>query len=57
MPEDPNDQHTKKPGVPGDLYRNLVLEAMKAIRSQNPQHLIIADGNSVGRDVIPEIMD
>ena len=57
MPEDPNDQHTKKPGVPGHLYRNLVLESIKVIRGQNPDHLIIADGNSVGRDVIPEIMD
>ena len=27
------------------------------IRAANPDHLIIADGNNVGNDVIPEIVD
>lgn len=55
--EDMNDQHSKRSAVPGELYRKLVIAASEAIRSQNPDHLIIADGNNVGRDVIPEIID
>ncbi|WP_020533789.1 glycoside hydrolase family 5 protein [Flexithrix dorotheae] len=55
--EDMNDQHSKRSAIPGDQYRKLALMASKAIRSANPDHLIIADGNNVGRDVIPEIMD
>lgn len=57
MREDMNDQHSRRSAVPGELYRNLVLRASEAIRGQNPNHLIIADGNNVGRDVIPEITD
>jgi aryl-phospho-beta-D-glucosidase BglC (GH1 family) len=57
MREDMNDQHSRRSAVPGELYRKLVIEASKAIRAQNPDHLIIADGNNVGRDVIPEIID
>jgi hypothetical protein len=57
MREDMNDQHSRRSAVPGDLYRKLVIEAIKAIKGQNPDHLIIADGNNVGRDVIPEIID
>ena len=55
--EDMNDQHGKRSAVPGDMYRNLVKRAVEVIRKQNPDHLIIADGNNVGRDVIPEIVD
>lgn len=55
--EDMNDQHSKRSAIPGELYRNLAQRASEAIRSQNPDHLIIADGNNVGRDVIPEIID
>ena len=43
--------------VPGEKYRQLAQAAGKAIWDQNPNHLIIADGNNVGRDVIPEIKD
>src|SRR5690606_25845626 len=57
MREDMNDQHSQRSAVPGELYRKLVVEASKVIRDQNPDHLIIADGNNVGRDVIPEIID
>jgi hypothetical protein len=31
--------------------------AATAIRKENPKHLVIADGNSVGNNVIPEIID
>jgi len=30
---------------------------MEVIKKANPNHVIIADGNNVGRDVIPEISD
>lgn len=55
--EDMNDQHSKRSAVPGDLYRKLAIAASEAIRRENPKHLIIADGNNVGNNVIPEIMD
>jgi len=55
--EDMNDQHSKRGPIPGELYRKVAQGAAKAIRKENPDHLIIADGNNVGRDVIPEIAD
>jgi aryl-phospho-beta-D-glucosidase BglC (GH1 family) len=54
---DMNDQHSARSAVPGDIYRKVAKNALQAIRSQNPDHLVIADGNNVGRDVIPEIAD
>lgn len=54
---DMNDQHSARSAVPGDIYRKVAKNALEAIRSQNPDHLVIADGNNVGRDVIPEIAD
>ncbi|MCK5703486.1 MAG: cellulase family glycosylhydrolase, partial [Cyclobacteriaceae bacterium] len=57
MREDMNDQHSKRGPVPGDIYRKVAKAAAETIRKQNPNHLIIADGNNVGRDVIPEIID
>lgn len=57
MREDMNDQHSKRGPVPGDVYRRVAQAAAKAIRDANPNHLVIADGNNVGNDVIPEIVD
>jgi endoglucanase len=57
MREDMNDQHSKSSAVPGDLYRKVAKGAAEAIRKENPGHLVIADGNSVGNTVIPEITD
>lgn len=57
MREDMNDQHSKRGPVPGDVYRRVAEAAAQAIRQANPNHLIIADGNSTGNDVIPEIID
>lgn len=57
MREDMNDQHSKRSEVPGDVYRMVAKKAAAAIRKENPDHLVIADGNNVGRDVIPEIAD
>jgi aryl-phospho-beta-D-glucosidase BglC (GH1 family) len=55
--EDMNDQFAKKGPVPGDTYRLVAEGAAKAIRAFNPDRLIIADGNSGGNNVIPEITD
>ncbi|CAG5068757.1 Endoglucanase C307 [Dyadobacter sp. CECT 9623] len=57
MREDMNDQHSKRSSVPGATYRKVALAAQEAIRKENPNHLIIADGNDVGNSVIPEIAD
>ncbi len=57
MREDMNDQLSKRTSVPGAVYRKLVVAASAAIRGENPEHLIIADGNDVGSSVIPEITD
>ena len=55
--EDMNDQHSRRSPVPGDLYRKVAKGAMEAIKAVNPNHLVIADGNNVGSDIIPEITD
>ena len=55
--EDMNDQHSRRGPIPGDLYREVVLNCMKVIRKHNPERMIVADGNNVGSDVIPEIFD
>jgi aryl-phospho-beta-D-glucosidase BglC (GH1 family) len=57
MREDMNDQHSKRSAVPGDVYRKVAKAAAEAIRKENPQRLIIADGNEVGSKVIPELID
>jgi endoglucanase len=57
MREDMNDQHSKHSAVPGDIYRKVAEAAAKEIREANPNHLIIADGNDMGNNVIPEIID
>ena len=55
--EDMNDQFSSRGAIPGDLYRKVAQNAMKIIRSHNPDHRIIADGNDGGGNVIPEIFD
>ncbi len=57
MREDMNDQLSKSSTVPGDLYRKVAKAAAEAIRKENSNHLVIADGNNVGNSVIPEIVD
>lgn len=57
MREDMNDQHSKSGPVPGDVYRKVAKAAAEAIRKENPAHLVIADGNSGGSTVIPELAD
>lgn len=55
--EDPNDQHSRRTAVPGDVYRKVAAAAAQAIREEKPDALIIADGNNVGNDVTPELID
>lgn len=55
MREDMNDQHSPSSAVPGELYRTIALAAAAAIRKANSSHLVIADGNKVGNEVIAEL--
>lgn len=55
--DDMNDQLGKKTALPGDVYRKIVLAAYNTIKKVNEKHLIIADGNNVGKDVTQEITD
>lgn len=57
MRDDMNDQHSRSGPVPGQVYRSVAKAAAEAIRSENPNHLVIADGNNVGNTVISEITD
>jgi endoglucanase len=57
MREDMNDQHSNSGPVPGDVYRQVAKAATEAIRKENKNHLVIADGNNVGNVPIPEIAD
>lgn len=57
MRVDMNDQHSIRSAVPGELYRTVVKGAADVIRKENPDRLIVADGNNVGNEVIPEIID
>ena len=57
MRDDMNDQHSHSGPVPGDVYRKVAQEALAAIRKENSNHLVIADGNNVGNTVITEITD
>jgi endoglucanase len=55
--EDMNDQHSRRAAIPGQLYREVARKSMETIKGHNPDHMVIADGNNVGSDVIPEIFD
>ena len=55
--EDMNDQYAKKGPVPGEIYRKVAEGASKAIWKANKDRLIVADGNSGGSNVIPELTD
>ena len=55
MIEDMNNQHASKTIVPGAIYAKVAEKAANAIWKENPDHLVIADGNEVGTKVIPEI--
>jgi hypothetical protein len=52
-----NDQYAIKGAVPGEIYHKVAEGASKAIRAVNSERFIIADGNSGGSNVIPELTD
>ncbi len=52
---DMNDQLSSKTALPGELYARVAAEAAQAIWAENPDHLVIADGNQVGTRVVPEL--
>lgn len=56
MREDMNDQLSKRSAVPGNIYARVIKTAADAIWQINPQRMIIADGNNIGSEVIPEII-
>jgi len=55
--DDLNDQFSKSSAVPGNIYRMVAEGAAKAIRAANPDRIIIADGNNVGNNTVPELLD
>ncbi len=55
--KDMNDQYSERGPVPGEIYREVALKSLKEIRKYNPDRMVVADGNNVGSDVIPEIFD
>lgn len=57
MRDDMNNQFSKSGPIPGELYRKVAKKAAETIRGYNKDHVVIADGNSVGNQVIPEITD
>ena len=52
-----NDQHSHNTTIPGALYREVARSAAESIWKENKDHLVIADGNNVGNDPIPELAD
>ena len=52
-----NDQLGKKTSLPGDVYRKIVFCCLSVHQKVNKNHLVIADGNNVGKNVTPEITD
>ncbi|MEO6328146.1 MAG: cellulase family glycosylhydrolase [Ginsengibacter sp.] len=57
LPDNMDDQHTEKRTVPGDLYRKVAKAALEAIKKENKERLVVADGNNKGTTVIDEITD
>ena len=55
--EDMNDQYSRKTPVPGALYRKIAIGCKDVILRQNPDRLIVADGNDGGSLVTPELND
>jgi aryl-phospho-beta-D-glucosidase BglC (GH1 family) len=54
MRSDLNDQTGSSTAV-GELYRKVARGAVDAIRAANPDRLVIADGNNIGKEVTPEL--
>ncbi|RYE20201.1 MAG: twin-arginine translocation signal domain-containing protein [Sphingobacteriaceae bacterium] len=55
--EDMNDQFSKKSALPGELYRKIAQGCLNVIHKENPDRLVVADGNNSGGDVTPALND
>ncbi|WP_353126747.1 glycoside hydrolase family 5 protein [Parapedobacter pyrenivorans] len=55
--EDMNDQFSQRSAVPKERYRSLIVKGCETIRASDPGHLVIADGNNIGTQVIDNIGD
>ncbi|MFC3197994.1 glycoside hydrolase family 5 protein [Parapedobacter deserti] len=55
--ENMNDQFSKRTAVPKELYRSLIIKGFDAIRMASRKHLVIADGNNIGTEVIDNIQE
>ncbi len=53
--EDMNDQFGSRKAIPGELYRQIVQGCLEVILKQNPERLVLADGNNGGSAVTPEL--
>jgi len=55
--EDMNDQFCPSTAIPGETYRKVALGCLDVIHRQNPDRLVVADGNHGGSLVTPELED
>lgn len=56
MRDDMNDQHSRASNIPGELYRKVAKGAIDVIHKENPQRIIIADGNGAGSYAEPSLV-
>jgi aryl-phospho-beta-D-glucosidase BglC (GH1 family) len=54
---DMNDPKSVTSAVPAAVYRSVAQAAVAAIRKENPEYIIIADGNNGGSTAVPELAD
>jgi aryl-phospho-beta-D-glucosidase BglC (GH1 family) len=55
--EDMNDQYCPSTAIPGEIYRKVAKGCLEVIHRQNPNRLVVADGNHGGSLVTPELED
>ena len=55
--EDMNDQFCPSTAIPGETYRKVTKGCLEVIHKQNPDRLVVADGNHGGSLVTPELED
>ena len=55
--EDMNDQFSPSSAIPGEIYRKVAIGCLDVIHNQKKDRLVVADGNSGGSLVIPELTD
>lgn len=55
--KDMNDQFCPSEPIPGEIYRKVAKECLNVIHRQNPDRIVVADGNHGGALIIPELTD